>query len=191
MTESLAVIALIGILVVAASPTFVRLMRDRRVNRAAMHLVDSYRTGRTRAMGRGQPVLVVWDPANGIGSSEPGSKGLVRILEPISTLDGPKLTCQTTLWSSPANVQEHYRVDFKNGQYTYTNATFYDDKPAPGIQTYAEICFSPTGASYIRTNATAAFERMSGVASFTVANSDTGITRTVFIPPNGVARLQL
>ena len=184
-------IALIGILVVAASPTFVNLMRDRRVNRAAMHLVDSYRTGRTRAMGRGQPVLVEWNPTAGLSSSEPGSQGLVRIIEPLVAPNTASATCQTAQWETPAMVQELSRVDFKSGAYTYTNATMFDDAPTPSIQSFTQICFAPSGATFIRTAPATAFRRMSGVASFTVANSATGVVRTVFIPPNGVARLQL
>jgi type IV fimbrial biogenesis protein FimT len=196
--ESIAVIAMISVLVVTSSPTFVRLLRDRRVNRAAMHLVDAYRTGRTRAMGRGQPILVVWDPVNGItDASQPGSKGLVKIIEPIVTAASAPTNCQTTQWTNfqPAGtaggVQEYYRVDFKNGRYTYTDASFFDDSSPPVGAARAEICFAPSGRSYIRTSASAAFRPMTGVASFTVNNSDTGGSRTVFIPPNGVARMQL
>ncbi|MFT3767340.1 MAG: prepilin-type N-terminal cleavage/methylation domain-containing protein [Minicystis sp.] len=197
LTESLAVLALIGVLAVTASPTFIRLLRDRRVNRAAMHLVDAYRTGRTRAMGHGQPILVVWDPASGLNNTEPGSKGLVKIIEPIVTANTPTPNCQTAQWTNfqpggtAGGVQEYSRVDFKSGRYTYTDATFYDDVVPPASQAYAEICFTPAGAAYIRTSAAAAFRRMTGVASFTVVNSETTISRTVFIPPNGVARLQL
>jgi type IV fimbrial biogenesis protein FimT len=190
LTEVLAVMALISVLVVTASPTFIRLMRDRRVNRAAMHLVDYYRTGRTRAMGRGQPMLVVWDPNSGISNSEPGARGLVRLVEPIVSTSGLATTCASTAWNT-ATTQEVSRVDFKSGAYTNTVATFKDDTSAQAAQTYAEMCFSPTGRAYVRFNSSDVFRPMQGYASFTVANADTGSTRQVYIPPNGVARMQL
>jgi len=192
-------VALIGVLVAASSPTFVRLLRDRRVNRAAMHLVDSYRTGRTRAMGHGQPILVVWDPANGLNdTTQPGSKGLIRIIEPVVKAGTARTSCQTTNWTLANTplafntfVQEYGRIDFKNGLYTYTDATFTDDGAPAAPATRAEICFAPSGRTYIRTGTGAAFRPMTGVASFAVTNTDTGQSRTVFIPPNGVARMQL
>src|SRR4051794_38527987 len=56
LAEMLAVVAMISILAVSASPVFVSMMRDRRVNRAAFQLVDMVRTARMRAIGRNLPV---------------------------------------------------------------------------------------------------------------------------------------
>lgn len=187
---------MISIILVAASPTFVRLMRDRRVNRAAMHLVDAYRTGRTRAIGRGLPMLVVWDTINGMDNAEPGTKGLVRIVEPNVTANAAQSTCANTDFTNlqapgTAGVSEVSRIDFKRGQYTNTSAVFNDNGAAAANRSYAEICFSPTGRAFIRFTTTGAFTPMASVASFTVTNVDTTVPRTVFIPPNGVARLQL
>lgn len=180
MTETLTVLALFGILAVSASPTFVRLLRDRRVNRAAMHLVDIYRTARTRAMGRGQPMLVNW--------TQSGTKGRVRLVEPIVTVNAARTNCQTTAWATTA-VQEFYRVDLTQGTYELADEVFNDDGGT--AQQYADICFMPMGRAYIRTSAANTFKPMAGVASFTVTNSSTGLPRMVFIPPSGVSRLQL
>lgn len=192
LTETLAVLAMISVLVVASSPTFVRLMRDRRVNRASMHLVDYYRTGYTRAMGRGLPMLVIWDTGGGLDNSEPGTKGLVRLVEPVVTANMQPKNCHTTAWGGGAGVvQEVSRVDFKNGQYANTSAQFRDDASPPGARSYGEICFLPTGRAFIRFGPADAFRVMTGVASFVVTNTDTSVARTVFVPPNGVARMQL
>lgn len=196
LTESLAVLAMISVIIVAASPTFIRLMRDRRVNRAAMHLVDYYRTGRTRAVGRGLPMLVVWDTLNGQDNAEPGSRGLVRLIEPNVVVNSTQRTCVNTDFTDvqapgTAGVSEVSRVDFKSGPYTNTTAVFLDDGATPTARTYAEICFAPTGRAFIRFSNNGTFRPMTGVASFTVTNADTGLARTVFIPPSGVARLQL
>lgn len=175
-------LALFGILAVAASPTFVRLMKDRRVNRAAMHLVDIYRTARTRAMGRGQPMLVTW--------TQVGTKGRVTLVEPILTTNVARANCQTTSWGTAA-VQTFYNVDLTQGAYELATETFSDDASPPTVQALSQICFSPMGRAYIRSNTATAFRPMTGVASFAVTNSETNLPRTVFIPPNGVARLQL
>jgi type IV fimbrial biogenesis protein FimT len=185
LAEVLAVLAIMSILAVTASPTFVRLMRDRRVNRAAMHLVDSYRTGRTRAMGRGQPMLVRWDPANGLNNAEAGAKGLILVLEPVVTTSTAATNCAKTDWSTAREVS---RVDFKTGRYTYTTAAFSDGANTQG---FADICYTPAGRAYIRYSSTGTFVEQTNVASFTVTNSFTGVPRTVYVPPNGVARMQL
>ena len=66
---------------------------------------------------------------------------------------------------------------------------------AEATQATLDICFSPSGTAWIRNpTAGAAFYQLLTVPSFTVTNvspSSTGLTRTVFVPPNGVARLQL
>jgi type IV fimbrial biogenesis protein FimT len=206
--EILAVLAMVAILVVTASPTFVRLLRDRRVNRAAMHLVDYYRTARTRAMGRGQPMVVVWNAAGGLTNTQPGSPGLLQLIEPnvISSAVAPN--CAQI---DPTNIQppgtvgvsEVSRMDFKNGFYTYTNASFNDDATPQVAHGYTEVCFSPSGRSYIRFSTGGVYRPVVGVATFAVRNVDIatanttpcGATepacRTVFLPPNGVARMAL
>lgn len=180
MTETLVVLTLFGILAVAASPTFVRQLRDRRVNRAAMHLVDIYRAASTRAMGRGQPIMVSW--------TQVGSKGKLQMMEPIVTANGPRTNCQTTNWGG-TGVQEYTRIDLTLPVYELAQETFADDLAA--AQTFAQICFTPMGRAWIRSNAGSAFRPMTGVASFTVTNSETNLPRRVFIPPNGAARIQL
>jgi type II secretory pathway pseudopilin PulG len=214
--ESLAVLAMVAILVVTASPTFVRLLRDRRVNRAAMHLVDYYRTARTRAIGRGQPMVVQWNAAGGITNTQPGTPGLLRLIEPNVWSAGAAPNCSQidpTNFQPPgtvgtnvpgsAGVSEVSRMDFKNGYYTYTNASFNDDATPQVAHPFAEVCFSPSGRSYIRFSSGTAFRPVVGVASFAVRNIDVAVTnttpcatgeaacRTVFLPPNGVARMSL
>jgi type IV fimbrial biogenesis protein FimT len=217
LTELLAVIALISVLVVAASPTFIRLMRDRRVNRAAMQTIDYLRTARMMAIGRGLPILLTWDSAGNLNNAEPGTTGLIRVVEPIVTLDpalktpGLSPTCGLTDFANlqppgtAGGVMETARFDLKNGLYGGTCKYFADDTGT--FRAYAEICFAPSGSSWIRTAPGAAFRRMTGVASFAVYNAYLGGTgfpcpgaptlpapppwRTVFVPPNGLARMAL
>jgi prepilin-type N-terminal cleavage/methylation domain-containing protein len=191
LVEIMAVVAIISVLVVGASPSFLKLMRDRRVNRAAMHIVDFYRTGRTRAMGRGQPMLVHWDANGVLTNSEEGAPGLIELWEPkvTSTNFATTNTCLNMTWRDTSVTQRVDGVDFKNGYYTYTDAKFYVNmggNPDPIV----DVCFMPSGRSYLRVG-TGAFAPMTGVSSFKVINSKTTLMRQVFIPANGVARIQL
>lgn len=191
-------LAIIALLSVAASPTFVRLMRDRRVNRAAMQLVDYLRTARTMAIGRGQPILVTWNAAGVLPVKYAGGTGYLEIDEPIVTNNAAATLCSTTLWHT-ASTQMVTNFDLQNGKYEYAAITFYDDTGAtPG---YAEFCFSNTGRMYLRTGAAGAaagaFHAVLGVPSFAIFNTDNnpslalGAARWVFAPPNGAARMGL
>src|SRR5262245_51449056 len=96
LVEMLTVIAMIGILAVAASPIFVNMMRDRRINRAGMNIADYYRTARTRALGRGMPVLVRWKAKAG---AQQGSSGVLTIMEPVATdFQNALRTCGSVAW---------------------------------------------------------------------------------------------
>jgi hypothetical protein len=53
------------------------------------------------------------------------------------------------------------------------------------------VCFTPLGAAYESTTISTALAPMVGVRTFDVSRSGGGITRTVAVLPNGVARLGL
>ena len=80
LIELLAVVALMAVLAAVASPAFVQILRDRRVNDAAMRIANYYRTAKMLAMGRGLPILVNWNAEAG----GPG-QGLIQIVEPVLT----------------------------------------------------------------------------------------------------------
>lgn len=190
MAEMLAVIAMIGILTVAASPIFIDMMRDRRVNRAAMHIADYYRTARTRALGRGMPVLIRWSQSAG---HKTGSSGVLTILEPVVN-DVPDIntSCIAVNWTDPNVTYTYSAFDIGDGHYENAVPTFNDPNNSP--LTDVDICYSPRGGAYMRTKG--AFAPLTGVPYFTIANVKpsangpiSGLVRTVFIPPNGVARL--
>ena len=210
LIEMLAVLAMISLLVVLASPSFVRVLRDRRVNRAAMQLVDYYRTARTRAIGRGQQMLVTYSLV-GNAATHPGGTGRITMVEPIVTnitgdtttagmvTPGPAPTCNQVLWGTATATQQVAAFDIQNGLYDYTNITFFDDTQTKA--TYVEVCFSNTGRMWLREGGSppldTAFHLVTGVPYFFVQNYDpsTGIKqgpdRWVYVPPNGMARMRL
>jgi type IV fimbrial biogenesis protein FimT len=184
----LAVIAMISILAVAASPVFVSMMRDRRVNRAAFQLVDMVRGARMRAIGRNLPVQLAWDVN---GGHQKLATGLLTMSEPVVTAFGGASSCLGTYAAGgPAVIQELTRFDLGNGLYENSEVKLFD---ANGVeQNAASICFSGRGATYITVGGVAA--RLAGPVTFTVTNKNgniTGLVRRVFVPPNGAARIAL
>jgi Tfp pilus assembly protein FimT len=189
---------MISLLVVLASPSFVRLMRDRRVNRAAMQLVDYLRTGRSMAIGRGQPIVVSWNAKGVLPMTRPGGTGTISLVEPIVTTFALETTCNQTAWGTAA-TQMVNSFDIQDGMYDYTYVTFFDDVGANPA--YTEICFSNTGRMWLREGSgsplTGSFHLVTGVPAFSVLNFDPvtsiqqGPLRRVFAPPNGMARMQL
>lgn len=186
----LAVIAMISILAVTASPVFIGMMRDRRVNRAAFQIVDMVRTARMRAVGRNLPVQLTW---NETGGNQNLASGLLTMSEPVVGLFASSRTCiGTYLVGAPGVVQEVARFDIGNGLYEHALVQFADDSGVPRQQ--VSLCFSGRGATYMTVGGVAA--RLAGPVTFNVTNFNaatnlTGLRRRVFIPPNGAARLAL
>lgn len=189
LAEMLAVIAMISILAVAASPVFIGMMRDRRVNRAAFQLVDMVRTARMRALGRNLPVQLTW---NATGGNNNLASGLLTMREPVVALFSQTNTCQGTYALGSTSVQQEVtRFDVGNGLYEHAVVRFLDNGNVERAN--VSICFSGRGATYMTVGGGVS-ERLAGPVIFTVANINgaiVGLTRRVFIPPNGAARLAL
>ncbi len=189
LAEMLAVLAMISILAVAASPVFVAMMRDRRVNRAAFQLVDMVRTARMRAIGRNLPVQLTWDAA---GGGHTLASGLLTMNEPVVGLFSNASSCLGTyVAGSPSIVQEVTRFDVGNGLYENAVLKFFDNAGVERPQ--VSLCFSGRGGTYMTVGGVAA--RLAGPVMFSVdnitASNVVGLKRKVFIPPNGAARLGL
>ncbi len=191
LAEMLAVIAMISILAVSASPVFIGMMRDRRVNRAAFQIVDMVRSARMRALGRNLPVELRWDASGGNNNL---ASGLLTVREPVVALFAQSSSCLGTYkTASTSVVQEVARFDVGNGLYENALLKFVDNVGAE--RTNATLCFSGRGATYMSVGGGVA-QRLAGPVMFTVTNFNaaanvTGLKRKVFIPPNGAARLAL
>ena len=189
LAEMLAVIAMISILAVAASPVFIGMMRDRRVNRAAFQIVDMVRTARMRALGRNLPVQLTWSATGGNNNL---ASGLLTMREPVLALFSQTNTCQGTFGLGSTSVQQEVtRFDIGNGLYEHAVVAFIDDT---GVERPdVSLCFSGRGATYMTVGGGVA-NRLAGPVTFTVANINgtiKGLRRRVFMPPNGAARLAL
>jgi hypothetical protein len=206
--ELLITLAIIALLVVIASPTSAQLMRDRRVSRAGSMVVDFFRTARTMAIGKGQPMLVSWNSSGALANVNPGGTGSLVLMEPIVGAFNMANTCDMTQWGTAGQTQKvtNFSFDIQNGHYNYTSLVMYDE--SGNVAAGADVCFSSVGRMYIRTGAagavSGAFSLVMGVPAFAVFNTFTNPTlalspggvgsagaRWVFLMPNGTARVQL
>jgi prepilin-type N-terminal cleavage/methylation domain-containing protein len=193
IVELLTVITVIGVLVAAAAPSFRGLLRDRRVNDAAQNIADLYRRARIRAMGRGAATMVRWNasaalptPANPGGhfTMKEAVEGNTSAFSPFL----PSSSCTSTEWADGDSENLFVRsFEDRLGRYQPAQTTFRT--PANAIATYAEVCFTPRGRTFIRFAGGGAWARMNGVPRVDVTNGDDGNTRAVVLPPTGAARI--
>lgn len=186
LAELLAVVAMIGTLAAVAAPGFVQLLRDQRVQRSAKNLAEFYRVARSQAVARGVASLVHWDKGGGWTSG----KGQLEIREAVLPgNDWPSQSCLTTNWANGANTNRLIsRIEPEFGLYELATVDAFD--PANNAVNQLDVCFTPRGRTFFSVN-NGPLVVLNGVPRLVVKNSRSGYLRTLFIPPNGVARLEL
>jgi prepilin-type N-terminal cleavage/methylation domain-containing protein len=187
LVELMAVIAIVALLAAIASPSFVNVLRDVRVNRSAMEVADIHRLAKARAMGRGSAVMVRFTETGGVINS-----GLFEVREAIQPAGGvplPSTSCLATNWTN-ASVSSRQVSRFDPGMTAeYAKFKFFDWNG--GAQAFIEICYSPRGRSWFRTTPAGAFTQYSCVGKLDVTNTKTGRLRHVVVPCSGAARVAL
>ncbi len=179
-------IVIIGVMAALASPLFINMMRDRRVNQAALAVSEMYRLARSRALGRGAAVLVRWTAgSNGEGTFEMREAVLVDQNTPMLAI-----TCRETNWNTDTESRRVALFEGKKGQFGLAGFGFFD-AAGGGPVGAADICFSPRGRTFFRDAVDEDFVVLAGVPTVVVTNTKTGLQRTVQIPGNGNARLTL
>lgn len=175
-------VVIIGILTALATPAIIGVLRDRRANSDTMTIAEVYRFARNRSMGRGAATLVRYS-ANGWEVFE----SIVDAGPPAVNL--PTSSCLNTDWTAGGNNR---RVSTWSGPVEDDMEVLYYD-PSGANQTDVEVCFTPRGRTYIA-GVGDPLEPMDGVAYFTtqrLPTTENQRLRTVYIAPNGVARIQL
>jgi len=180
LIELMVVVVIIGILASLAVPQIVERLRERRANQAAQEIALLYRNARMRAMGQGFAVLVRYN-ANGFEVHEalPPGGGACTLQQP--------LACSTNPW---AVLGTDYRVIGGFNAGAYPGITEAVTVAGTGAVTTLDLCFSPRGRTFSRTNP-------ANVLAPTTAMVDVAVTRTanpgnirnVSVLPNGMARL--
>lgn len=180
-------IAVIGILVAGAAPSFVRYLRDRRVSDAAHNIAELYRTARTRAMGRGSATRVVYDGSAALPTdADPG--GMFEIFESVAGPTDP--FNQTLPVSSCVTANLNYIRGFepRRNRYQPNAIRFLDNNGSP--LGFTSICYTPRGRTFFANANNGGFLPLTFVAQVEVTNTETGQQRIVIIPPNGAARIE-
>lgn len=215
--ELLVVVTIIGILSATSFPLFHNIVRDQKVNRNATDLMSFYRMAKTRALGRGSAIVTRFrnpgpkgsiaylEMLESVKNNTPTANGLVVDALPTSS-------CSGTTWEASYQGANGARaVTFRDMGTDYAN-----NKSQPGIydflgpavlsaqtgaltsQPFVELCFTPRGRTFIR-YAVGAWFPLTAVPRIEVLNAQLrlgtppvpGITRSIFLPPNGVPRLAL
>jgi type IV fimbrial biogenesis protein FimT len=167
LIELMVVVVIIGILSTIAVPSVVERLRERRSQEAAERIASLYRGARMRAMGRGAAVTVRFN------------NGAFTVLEAVQANEACPLPSASCL-SAPKQNQLS-SIDFKNrGEYEGVAIT------AGGGTTAFEVCYTPLGRAY--SGSAQPLTALGEVLTFDVKRA-TGLTRTVALLPNGIARV--
>lgn len=196
LLEILTVIIIISLLAAIAAPAFSRMIHDRGVSRATLQAMDIYRIARARALER-DVVMVRWNAAGG-----PNGVPRIEFFEPVVTAIGAlPPTCQGTAWGpgSPANrsigalnfspIPANNPNPDEAGASELSPPIFRDS--AGAVQSFADICFTARGKSFIRLSDGDPFVPLTGINTIEMKNKRTNVIRTVFIAPNSPARVAL
>jgi prepilin-type N-terminal cleavage/methylation domain-containing protein len=211
LLELMVVVLLVGLLAAIAIPTMAVAQYDTRAYDNAAAIAELFRTARTRAIGRGTAVAIQMSAV--VGSD----RGTFLMYEAQSTQAQPPAlvppgtpmnTCTTpTIWPGMAGIQSNVFLDGFNinppAGLVNINvqgnifATISDFAPPGNPVNAAWICFTPLGRVYYQNGAVPAFvpgQTMQGVVQIAVqrveqVTGNKGITRTVVVPPSGVARI--
>jgi prepilin-type N-terminal cleavage/methylation domain-containing protein len=203
LIELLVVVIIIGVIAALAIPSMATAQFDRHAYEDAGAIMQFFRAARTHAIARGGAVLVSMS-ANGTGD-----RGTFAMYEAVSAdLSGsgtntPVSSCKTpTVWNlSNANPGVRLVDGLNLNGTTETNAdietqAFYypDPKNATATAfTSGFLCYTPLGRSYLFFGAApAVFDGQLPAVSpleFRVTRASGGNTRSVLVPPNGMARL--
>lgn len=192
MVELLAVLVIIGIMTAAAAPGFVRLLRDRRVNDAAVQMRDIFRVARARAMGRGSAVVVRWNFAAPM-PTDTNPAGHLTVREAVVGAGGPSPTlpstsCFGTNWADTSN-NSRFVMAFEDRRKRFEPTQARLLSPTGSPLPYAEMCFTPRGRTFWRTVPTGVFVAANGVPRLEVINPTSTMRRYVLLLPNGASRV--
>jgi type II secretory pathway pseudopilin PulG len=183
LVELMVVVVIIGLLATIAVPTIASRLRERRSAEAAQRIASIYREARMRSMGRGAAVLVRFDSG--------GFTVLEAIRPPLTDnadcTGEPSSSCTNTNWTNAAN-RTQLSVFNPSKRSEYEGVTV--EATSPASTSFYDVCFTPMGRSYHRTVALDPLSPMASVATFSVKRA-AGLSRSVTLLPNGVARLAL
>ncbi len=177
LIELMVTVVIVGLLAALATPGILHRVNSYKTRTAAETVATTYRMARLRAMGRGAAVLVNYNDGDLtvyeaiMGSSAPN--GCERL---------PSPSCSDTLQSATRQLVESFDAE-GDGSFSTTFEV------ASSTETSVDICFTPSGRSFLRTDSSTPIPSMTQVARITVNLATSGMNRHVLLLPNGTARV--
>lgn len=196
LIEVMVVVVAVGILSVLAIPAMRSQIQSNRTFRAAQEVAMLYRQARLRALGRGAAILFRYaKDADGNGYVE------VReaLTEPLTegACQTPRPGCQDTDWLDVANGTATNRLitSFEVGKGVYEGISLQAQRgEGESIQDLdrVEICITPLGRMFYRTETTARFQPFSAtneppISILADRTDNVSFPRRVLLPTNGAA----
>ena len=186
LLELMIVVVIIGIVTALALPGMAQASRERRIQQAAVTVLDIAREVRTRAMyrGRAQTLIITQSGA------------AIRL----DAYEGSSPSCRLSNFG-PGALDPAQRV----ANLDLTDARFARDNLAasialPSATTFLQICYTPLGAAFFSTTpvitASQAWSNdtgvlgMGGVFQINVFQTTGGATRRILIPLGGMPRMR-
>lgn len=139
LLELMVVVVIIALLSALAIPTMLQAARERRVQQAAISVLDAFRNARGRAMYRGRAQMLVVQP----------SGGALRI----ELYEGTSNVCRNGRFgnlSGTLNVNSLADVLDLNDA-VYTRDDLVAEITRPGGTSYLRVCFTPLGNTFFGT----------------------------------------
>ena len=144
LVELMVVVALIGVLALAAGPSVFRTMERTRAKGVARGVADIFRLARSQSMSRGEALWVRVSP--GTGPSDRGSAEIFRVdptladpLEPSLKIAAPRSCREFIAGNLEANPVHSYSLDGQSGK------TYIRGQSPGAVDGLTYICFSPDG----------------------------------------------
>ena len=179
LVELMVTVVIIGLLAALATPGILARVNSYKTRSLSEMIATTYRLARLRAMGRGSAVVVRYNA------------GTITVLEGIQGPDAANAGCQNL--PAPSCLMPADR--FNSGSTRYQTLETYPTT-ADGIYTVSsslgdlsDVCFTPMGRAYSRTDLAATFTQLLTPATFSVTHGSGGLVRQVLVLPNGTARV--
>jgi prepilin-type N-terminal cleavage/methylation domain-containing protein len=192
LIELMVVVVLIAIIATIAVPSVVQRLRARRASEAAERIATLYRAARVRALGRGAAVLVRFENSNfTVYENIVGATAATTETGNASCAQIPSASCLRANWANTGADTRRVVGGFRysdRAEYLDSNVAVSVLDTAGSATTTLDVCFSPIGQAYTRTNLTGTLTPLNGTVGATVTRTGiTGLTHRVTVIPNGIA----
>lgn len=193
LVEMMVVVVIIGLFAALAVPSIVSLVRDQRTRRESQAITNVFRQARARSLGRGSAVNI-----NFTTTAIPGGTRADFVTREAVLAALPNPQCRGFDWTTGVKLGQYYPVLVNGRPDTQITAQVSPPGLGPPVgATYVDICYTPKGRLFQRTDAGDPFEPMAGRVSFVARRLDgatmapVGIIRTILVNDDGTTRLVL